>query len=95
MRVTGGLTLAQFEIIGNAEGYPKLSDYLHTRSPGSKFIAVGEKSHAVESVIAGTGDSGVRMSSRRAAAGTAIASCPATTPRISPATSGWRTRRWR
>ncbi len=72
MWVTGDLTLAQFQTIIEDEGYPKLADYLHKKSPGSKFIAVGEKSYAVESAVAGTGDIGVRLSSR-----VSDGSCPA------------------
>jgi hypothetical protein len=64
MHITGDLSLTDFgTLIGN-EGYPKLADYLHTADPGSKFIVVGEKSYAVESAVAPTGDIGVRLSSR-------------------------------
>lgn len=64
MHITGDLSLANFGTLISAEGYPKLADYLHTADPGSKFIVVGEKSYAVESAVAPTGDIGVRMSSR-------------------------------
>jgi hypothetical protein len=64
MWVTGDLSLDQFQTLVEHEGYPKLADYLHTAQPGSKFITVGEKSYAVESATAGTGDIGVRLSSR-------------------------------
>jgi hypothetical protein len=65
MWVTGDLSLAQFDTIINNEGYPKLADYLHTTFPGTKFITVGEKSYAVESATAPTGDIAVRLSDRQ------------------------------
>jgi hypothetical protein len=65
MWVTGDLTLAQFDTLVSNEGYPKLADYLHAKFPGTKFIAVGEKSYAVESAVAPTGDISVRLSSRQ------------------------------
>jgi len=67
MHITGDLSLASFQTLVEHEGYPKLSDYLHTKFPGTKFITVGEKSYAVETATAGTGDIGVRMSSRGSA----------------------------
>jgi len=72
MWVTGDLTLDQFQTLVTHEGYPKLADYLHAAKPGSKVITVGEKSYAVESATAGTGDIGVRLSSR-----VSDGSCPA------------------
>ena len=66
MWVTGDLTLAQFDTLVANEEYPKLADYLHAAFPGTKFIAVGEKSYAVESAVAPTGDIGVRLSGRQA-----------------------------
>ena len=65
MQITGDLSLDQFQTLVNSEGYPKLADYLHTAFPGTKFITVGEKSYAVESATAGSGDIGVRLSSRK------------------------------
>ena len=65
MHITGDLSLADFGTLVNHEGYPKLADYLHTAYPGKKFITVGEKSYAVESATASTGDIAVRLSSRR------------------------------
>ena len=64
MHITGDLSLADFGTLIEHEGYPKLADYLHDAFPGTKFIAVGEKSYAVESAVAPTGDIGVRMSGR-------------------------------
>lgn len=64
MHITGDLSLADFSTIVNAEGYPKLADYLHAAYPGTKFITVGEKSYAVESATTSAGDIGVRLSSR-------------------------------
>ena len=64
MHITGDLSLADFGTLIEHEGYPKLADYLHGAFPGTKFIAVGEKSYAVESAVAPTGDIGVRMSGR-------------------------------
>jgi hypothetical protein len=65
MHITGDLSLADFGTLVNSEGYPKLADYLHTAHPGTKFITVGEKSYAVESATASSGDIAVRLSSRK------------------------------
>lgn len=51
-------------VIRNAN-YPKLADYLHQARPGTKFIAVGQKGYAVDSVVAPSGDIGVRFSGRQ------------------------------
>ena len=66
MHITGDLSLADFATISKNHGqpYPKLADYLHTARPGTKFITVGEKSYAVESATAPSGDIAVRLSSR-------------------------------
>jgi len=64
MHITGDLSLANFGTIIDNEGYPKLADYLHGAYPGSKFIVVGEKSYAVETATASSGDIAVRLSSR-------------------------------
>jgi hypothetical protein len=64
MHITGDLSLSDFGTLISHEGYPKLADYLHSTFPGTKFIVVGEKSYAVESAVAPTGDIGVRMSGR-------------------------------
>jgi len=64
MHITGDLGLADFGTIVNAQGYPKLADYLHATYPGKSFITVGEKSYAVESATASTGDIAVRLSDR-------------------------------
>ena len=64
MHITGDLSLADFGTLVNNEGYPKLADYLHTAYPGKEFITVGEKSYAVESATASSGDIAVRLSSR-------------------------------
>lgn len=68
MWITGNFGLAEFGTLITHEGYPKLADYLHTAFPGTKFISVGEKSYAIDSATAPSGDIGVRMSSRGAAA---------------------------
>jgi hypothetical protein len=65
MHITGDLSLTDFGTLVNGEHYLKLADYLHTAYPGTKFITVGEKSYAVESATAATGDIAVRLSSRR------------------------------
>ncbi|MFC4161283.1 alkaline phosphatase family protein [Chitinimonas lacunae] len=62
---TGSLSREQFATLIKDANYPKLADYLHTAQPGSKFIVVGEKDYAVESVAAPTGDIAVRMSDRQ------------------------------
>ena len=64
MHITGDLSLANFGTLISHEGYPKLADYLHGAFPNKKFIVVGEKSYAVESAVAPTGDIGVRLSGR-------------------------------
>jgi hypothetical protein len=64
MHITGDLSLADFGTLIGHEDYPKLADYLHAAYPGKEFIVVGEKSYAVESAVAPTGDIGVRMSGR-------------------------------
>jgi hypothetical protein len=68
MHITGDLSLTDFGTLINGSygghGYPKLADYLHVAYPGTKFITVGEKSYAVESATAPSGDIGVRLSSR-------------------------------
>ncbi len=76
MYTTGAWSLADFTTVVNAAGYPKLADYLHAAYPGTKFIAVGEKSYAVESAVAGSGDIGVRLSSR--SSGSLFNSCRTT-----------------
>ena len=63
MHITGDLSLADFGTLITHEGYLKLADYLHSAF-GKKFIVVGEKSYAVESAVAPTGDIGVRLSGR-------------------------------
>lgn len=65
MQITGDLSLSQFQTLVTSVGYPKLADYLHTAFPGTKFITVGEKSYAVESATAGSGDIAVRLSGRQ------------------------------
>ena len=64
MYITGDLNLANFGTLVDNEGYPKLADYLHAAQPGTKFITVGEKSYAVESATANSGDIAVRLSDR-------------------------------
>ena len=64
MHITGDLSLADFGTLISHEDYSKLADYLHGAYEEKKFIVVGEKSYAVESAVAPTGDIGVRMSGR-------------------------------
>lgn len=68
MHITGDLSIGDFGKLINASyggsGYQKLADYLHAAQPGKKFIVVGEKSYAVESAAAPTGDIAVRLASR-------------------------------
>jgi hypothetical protein len=64
MHITGDLSLADFGTLISNERYPKLADYLHRAHPGSRFIVVGEKSYAVESAAAPSGDIAVRLSGR-------------------------------
>lgn len=65
MWMTGSLDSAQFGQLVKAGGYPKLADYLHQARPGSKFMVVGQKDYAVQSVAAPTADIAVRMSDRQ------------------------------
>ena len=65
MYITGDLNLSNFGTLVDNEGYPKLADYLHAAEPGAKFITVGEKSYAVESATASSGDIAVRLSDRQ------------------------------
>ncbi len=65
MRITGDLSSPSSARSSTDEGYPKLADYLHAQFPGTKFITVGEKSYAVESATAPSGDIAVRLSSRQ------------------------------
>lgn len=65
VHITGDLSLDNFQTLVNDANYPKLADYLHAARPGTKFITVGEKSYAVESATAGSGDIGVRLSGRQ------------------------------
>jgi hypothetical protein len=62
---TAGWGVQEFGIVIKNAGYPKLADYLHRAKPGTKFIAVGEKGYAVDSVVAPSGDIGVRVSGRQ------------------------------
>jgi hypothetical protein len=64
MHITGDLSLTDFGTLISHEGYLKLADYLHTAFPSKEFIVVGEKSYAVESAVAPSGDIGVRLSGR-------------------------------
>ncbi len=64
MQITGDLSAANFGALITDRGYPKLQDYLHGAYPGKKFIVVGEKSYAVDSAAAATGDIAVRLSGR-------------------------------
>jgi len=64
MHITGDLSIDDFGTLVNNQSYPKLADYLHDQYPGSKFISVGQKAYAVESIAAATGDIAVRLSGR-------------------------------
>jgi predicted AlkP superfamily pyrophosphatase or phosphodiesterase len=48
--VTGSMSAAQFDTVIDAEGYPKLADYLHTAYPGKVVAAIGEKNYAVHTM---------------------------------------------
>jgi hypothetical protein len=62
---TAGWGVQEFGIVIKNAGYPKLADYLHQAKPGTKFIVVGEKGYAVDSVAAPSGDIAVRFSGRQ------------------------------
>ena len=76
MHITGSLSVGDFSTLVTAAGYPKLADYLHAAHPGTKFIAVGEKSYAIESAVAANGDIAVRLSGR--SSGSLFDACRAT-----------------
>lgn len=61
---SGSLNLDQFSTLIRHAAYPKLVDYLHVARPGAKFIVVGEKDYAVDSIAAPNADVAVRMSDR-------------------------------
>ena len=65
--VTGDLTQANFDALVRHADYPKLADYLRAANPGTKWVTVGEKGYAVESINAPSNatDIAVRLSSRR------------------------------
>lgn len=65
MWVTAEMGRKEFGTLITHAGYPKLADYLHQTYPGSKFIVVGQKGYAVESVAAPNADIAVRMSGRQ------------------------------
>lgn len=65
MQITGDLSLDRFRTLVTNANHPKLADYLHTAFPWTEFITVGEKSYAVGSATAGSGDIGVRLSGRQ------------------------------
>lgn len=63
----GVLTPEQFGLLEKDAGHPKLGDYLRAGNPGSKFITVGYKTYASDSVggNGGSDDIAVRMSNPR------------------------------
>lgn len=65
MWVTGEFKREQFDTLIKHAGYPKLADYLHRAQPGRKFIVVGQKAYAVDSVAAPSADIAVKMSGRQ------------------------------
>ena len=62
---TAGWGVQEFGIVIKKAGYPKLADYLHQAKPGTKFIVVGQKGYAVDSVAAPSADIAVRVSGRQ------------------------------
>jgi hypothetical protein len=65
MWVTGDFSRAQFDTLVAQGKYPKLADYLHRAQPGRKFIVVGQKGYAVDSIAAPSADIAVKLSGRQ------------------------------
>ncbi|HLL54604.1 MAG TPA: alkaline phosphatase family protein [Myxococcaceae bacterium] len=62
--VSGSMSRAQFNSLIQKRGYPMLSDYLHQKFPGTKFIAVAQKGYAVYSAAGPSADIIVTFSGR-------------------------------
>ncbi|MET0524935.1 MAG: alkaline phosphatase family protein, partial [Nocardioides sp.] len=64
--VTGSMSFGQFDTLINDKGYPKLTDYLHTKFPGTIVAAIGEKNYAVHSMGGPNADMRITFGSRNA-----------------------------
>ena len=64
--VTGSMSFGQFDTLINDKGYPKLTDYLHTKFPGRIVAAIGEKNYAVHSMGGPNADMRITFGSRNA-----------------------------
>jgi predicted AlkP superfamily pyrophosphatase or phosphodiesterase len=64
MYVTGSMAAGQFDALVANSDYPKLADYLHSRFPGRKVAAVGQKNYAVFSMGAPSADMRITFGSR-------------------------------
>ena len=49
-------TTTTYTLLVEAEGYPKLGDYMHAKSPGTIVANFGEKGYQVESMAASSSD---------------------------------------
>jgi hypothetical protein len=60
----GDLTYDQFTLLVEAEGYPKLGDYMHAKFPGKKVANFGGKYYQVASTAASSSDIWVTYGSK-------------------------------
>ena len=64
--VTGSMNFSQFDTLINDKGYPKLTDYLHAKFPGTIVAAIGEKNYAVHTMGGPNADMRITFGSRTA-----------------------------
>ena len=64
--VTGSMSFGQFDTLINDKGYPKLTDYLHAKFPGTIVAAIGEKNYAVHTMGGPNADMRITFGSRNA-----------------------------
>jgi hypothetical protein len=62
---TGDLAYADYVKLIEAEGYPKLGDYMHAAFPTEVVANFGQKAYQVESLAASSSDIYVRMGSKK------------------------------
>jgi predicted AlkP superfamily pyrophosphatase or phosphodiesterase len=61
----GDLTYDQFAMLVDAEGYPKLGDYMHAKFPGKTVANFGGKYYQVASTAASSSDTWVTFGSKK------------------------------
>ena len=64
--VTGSMSFGQFDTLINDKCYPKLTDYLHAKFPGTIVAAIGEKNYAVHTMGGPNADMRITFGSRNA-----------------------------